>query len=187
MSRKTPSDDVIDVDELESKPSRTVFLIGDVTEDAAADVIAELFRLSECDVVKPIHFVISTYGGSIDDAFGIYDAMRICAAPIYTLGLGKIMSAGCLLIAAGEKGQRSMGASARLMLHGGYDTNGGDLSQQQNNLAEFKRQEKLYDQLIAKETGRTLKQVEALYLPKRLDHYMTPQACKKFGFIDEVK
>lgn len=164
--------------------SRTVFLMGDVTETLVRGVIRDLLRLSELDSHKPIYLVVSTYGGSLDEAFALYDAMRLCAAPVRTIGLGKIMSAGCLILSAGEKGNRIIGKHARLMYHAGYDVNGGDLLSQEVNLAEFRRMEKQYDQAVARETGHTLKQVQALYWKNRVDRYMTAQESCAFGFAD---
>lgn len=166
--------------------SRTVFLIGDITEGLIKHVIVRLFCLIEHDVIKPINLVINTYGGSVDEAFALYDAMRFSSAPIRTIGLGKVMSAGCLLLAAGAKGQRVMGKHARMMYHASYEQNGGDVFSQKNNLREFERTEKQYDLLVAKETGKSLKDVKALYEPRRIDRYMTAQECLRFGFVDKL-
>ena len=96
------------------------------------------------------------------------------------------MSAGCLILAAGEHGHRCMGPNARLMYHQGYEIQGGDLVDQKNNLREFQRTEKQYDRLVAKETSRTLKEVEALYNVTRTDRYMTAREALAFGFIDGI-
>ncbi len=79
-----------------------------------------------------------------------------------------------------------MGRNARLMYHAVWGNNEGDVFEQQNYLEELKRFEKVYNQLVAKHTGKSLRAVEALYLPKRKDHYMQAQECLKFGFVDKL-
>lgn len=178
-------DDSFDLGSVECD-SRTIFLVGDVTEPLIKHVVMGIFRLSEAHALKPINLVINTYGGSVDETFALYDAMKFSAAPVRTIGLGKIMSAGCLMLAAGQKGHRAMGKNARMMYHAGYEFNGGDVFSQKNNLREFERTEKQYDLLVAKETGKSLKQIEALYKPRRVDRYMTAQECLRFGFVDRL-
>lgn len=169
----------------EEPESRTLFLVGDVTESSIKTVIHGLFSLSEKSL-EPIYLIINTYGGSVDEALALYDAMKIVPAPVRTVGLGKVMSAGCLILAAGEHGHRKMGRQSRMMFHAGYESTGGDIFMHENNLKEFQRTERQYDELVAKETGQSLSKVRALYLPKRLDRYMTAPQCLKFGFIDEL-
>lgn len=167
--------------------SRIIFLTGYVEEPLIKAVMERIFVLAEQDVLKPINLIVNTYGGSVHEAFALYDTMKIVAPmPIHTIGLGKIMSAGCLLLAAGAKGHRYMGKNAVLMYHAGVEFSAGDVFQQEVNLAEFKRTERQYDELFAKETKKTLKQVEALYKPDRKDNYMTAQQCLNFGIVDKL-
>lgn len=184
--RKSDASDDTDLDLNDPLDSRILSLTGDVTESLVREAVIGIFRLSEADAVKPITLIVNTYGGSVDETFALYDAMKMSLAPVRTVGLGKVMSAGCLILAAGTKGQRLMGRNARLMYHAGYEHNGGDILEQQNNLKEFARTEVLYDKLVAKETGRTFKQVEALYKKKRVDRYLTATQALKFGFVDRL-
>jgi len=180
------ADDSDDGDDGDESESRTLFLIGDVEEKTVKSVITGLFRLAEVDLLKPIYLVVNTYGGEVDEAFALYDAMQFCPAPVRTIGLGKVMSAGCLILAAGQKGHRMLGEYSRLMYHAGWDNVGGDIVQQETKLHEFKRTERLYDSLLATETGHTLEEVEALYKPHRLDRYMDASEALAFGFVDKL-
>ena len=97
----------------ENKPEiRTMALFGDVDEEKALDLIVGLLSLTEFTGKEPpydpIKFYISTYGGSADEMFALYDMMSLLKAQceIETIGLGKVMSAGTLLLAAGTKGKR---------------------------------------------------------------------------------
>jgi len=196
QSRPKPRDKAapFDLDEEDSGPwmlpqdfvSRTLVLMGDVEEPRVEMVLSGLFRLAEMDMLSPIYLVVSTQGGNVDEVMALYDAIQMCPAPVRTIGLGKVMSAGCLLLAAGQKGERRMGRNSRLMYHAAYEVTSGDIFQQEVNLTEFKRMEKAYDNLVAKETGKTIKQVEALYQRQRMDRYLTAQEALAFGFVDKL-
>jgi ATP-dependent Clp protease, protease subunit len=192
MGRPRPAKtDLADIDEAsldeEELDSRVLYLVGEVEEASVKRVIRGIFRLNELDGETPIRLVISTYGGSVDEAYALYDAMRMSIAPVHTVGLGKVMSAGCLLLAAGAKGSRMMGRNARLMYHAGYIAQSGDVFEHANEGREFQRTEKQYDLLVARETGKKLKQVRALYDKKRLNKYMTAVEARKFGFVDILR
>ena len=89
--------------------NRIVMLAGEINENSVAQTIGQLTMLSQQDCIKPIHFMLNTYGGSLDDMFALYDTIKFIQCPIHTIGLGKIMSAGVLLLAAGNKGNRLLG------------------------------------------------------------------------------
>lgn len=166
--------------------SRNLYLIGEVNENSCADVISGLISLSEKTPHEPIRLFLSTMGGDVDEALAIYDAIQMIPSPVYTIGLGKVMSAGCLLLASGEKGHRFLGANANMMYHAIEFDNIGDVASHLNYLNECERIAKAYDLLISKLTGRTLKAVESLYKPERIDKYLTAKEAIKFGFADRV-
>ena len=168
--------------------SRSVFLIGDIDEESSKTAVEKIIELAEKNSIAPIYLIISTCGGSIDDTMMLYDLMRFVKAPIITIGLGKIMSAGCLLLAAGEKGHRKMGKNARLMYHLGWDVNSGSVFEQKSALEEFQRQETQFDSLFAKEINKTLEEVEALYGKSgpTVDSYLTAEQCLENGIVDEL-
>ena len=97
------------------KEIRTMALFGDVDEEKSLDLIVGLLSLTEFTEKEPpydpIKFYISTYGGSADEMFSIYDMMSIIKSEceVETIGLGKVMSAGTLLLASGTKGKRKIG------------------------------------------------------------------------------
>lgn len=99
---------------------RTMALFGDVDEEKCLDLIIGMLSLTEFKEeeppYKPIKFYISTYGGSADEMFAIYDMMSILKAKceMETIGLGKVMSAGTLLLASGTKGKRKIDAIVEL-------------------------------------------------------------------------
>ena len=96
--------------------TRLVVLHGDVNESSISLVVAQLLHLASINH-NPIHLVISTYGGSVDEMFTLYDTIKFLPCPVHTIALGKVMSAGVLLLASGTKGHRMIGKSARIMIH----------------------------------------------------------------------
>jgi ATP-dependent Clp endopeptidase proteolytic subunit ClpP len=96
--------------------SRIIFLHGEVTEGMIANVIAQMLHLATVNT-KPIYLVVSTYGGAMHEMFSLYDCINFLPCPVHTVGLGKVMSAGVLLLAAGAKGKRLIGATASIMMH----------------------------------------------------------------------
>lgn len=182
--------DVLDAsyDHHESEESRTVYLVGDIDEGTIKTTVEKIVALSERDAKKPIYLIINTFGGEVDDAFMLYDLMKYIQTPIHTIGLGKIMSAGCLLLAAGEKGHRKIGANARVMYHCGWERHVGNVFEMRAELEAFEKLEQQYDQRFADETGMTIQQVEDLYDkngPTR-NHYITAVEAKKLGIVDEI-
>lgn len=184
MTRKKDGEE-LDAPSYDDFPdSRLVFLFGSITEKSVRDTITRLFLLSE-QSLTPIKLIVSTYGGSVDEAIALHDAIKLCPAPVHTLGIGKIMSAGCLVLASGHHGERAMTRNSRLMYHAGYDSAHGDVLDHQIALVEFKRTEKVFDQLVADALSRTVDDVQSIY-KDRIDVYMTAKKAKQWGFIDKV-
>jgi len=163
---------------------RSVYLIGEITETSTVTVIQNLVNLSQTSD-KPIRFIISTYGGSIDESLAIYDTMKLIRAPVHTVGIGKIMSAGVLLLASGVKGRRVIGARSRIMIHNAFGGAVGDPWEIHHELNEFKRQAELEEECLLRETKLTKKQLVAI-LKNRMDYYITPEQAIKYGIADKI-
>lgn len=168
--------------------TRNVYLVGPIDEELIKSVTEKVINLSEKDPRKPINLIISTHGGEVDDTFMLYDMMKYVPTPIHTVGLGKIMSAGCLLLAAGEKGHRKIGKNARVMYHLGWEHAFGTIFELKSFVEAFDKQEKQYDSAFAKETGMTLKQVEKLYDKNgpTADKFITADEALSLGIVDEI-
>lgn len=171
------------VTEFDTK-NRTIFLAGDITEASAVGIISKLVMLSQLDS-RPIRMVISTYGGSLDESLAIYDTMKLIRAPVHTVGIGKIMSAGVLLLAAGKKGERIIGARSRVMIHNAWGGFVGDPFELKNELAEFERLETLESECLLSETTLTKAQLQKI-LTSRLDRYITPEQAIGYGIADKL-
>ncbi len=165
--------------------SRNVFLHGAVDEASVAVIVAQLLHLAEENRKKPIYLVVSTYGGSIDEMFSLYDTIKFLPCPVHTIGLGKVMSAGVLLLAAGVKGHRLMGARARIMMHSASGASMGNVFEVENEAKELRRLHELAIDMLVAETKMTRPQVEAIMDPK-VDRYLLPEEALKLGIVDRI-
>jgi ATP-dependent Clp protease protease subunit len=164
---------------------RMIYLSGDVNEITITNVIAQLFSFAKKDSQRPIYIVISTYGGSVDEMFSLYDAIKFVSAPVYTIGIGKIMSAGVLLLTSGKKTKRLIGKNARIMIHPIFGGSLGNVFEQQNELNEMKRMQKQLNECLANETGKSIEEIENL-MKSRMDTYLTPEEAINFGIVDNL-
>lgn len=162
---------------------RIVVLHGDVNEHTISHVIVQLLQLANQNH-KPIHLVISTYGGSVDEMFSLYDTIKFLPCPVHTIALGKVMSAGVLLLASGVKGKRMIGKSARIMIHPISGGVFGNVFEAANEVHEHKRLQSLMVEALSKETRLTKEQIEGI-MKAGHDYYITPDRAIQMGIIDK--
>lgn len=165
--------------------SRIVFLHGDVTEQVIASVIAQLLHLATMST-KPIHLVLSTYGGSVDEMFSLYDTIKFLPAPVHTVALGKVMSAGVLLLASGMKGKRLIGASSRIMMHPISGGAMGNIFEVENQTKEMRALQDRMVTMLSKETNMKRPYIERFVMGRKVDHYLTPGEAIKLGIADKI-
>lgn len=167
--------------------SRTVFLVGDIEEGRIKKATKSVIALAEeGGPDDPIYLYVSTLGGEVYEALALYDLIKCIPQPVHTKGFGKIMSAGCLLLAAGSRGHRAMSENAVLMYHAGFEDACGNVWEMEASLREFKRTEGVYDKLFARECGCDVAQVEALYATTRVNNFMDAQQALAFGVVDTI-
>lgn len=164
--------------------SRIVVLHGDVNEASISMVVAQLLHLANQNH-KPIHLVISTYGGSVDEMFTLYDTIKFLPCPVHTIALGKVMSAGVLLLASGQKGKRMIGKSARIMIHPVSGGAGGTVFEVLNDVKEHKRLQDQMVDAIVKETGTSKIKIEKI-MSTGHDVYLLPDEAIKLGIVDKI-
>jgi len=191
------------VEEEEDSGIRSIGLIGDVNEERASEVIYALLSMWRDGIKKPdvdegkkktkkdvselIKLYISTHGGSASDMFAIYDVMRMVKAdiPISTIGLGKVMSAGVLLLAAGTKGHRKIGKHCRVMIHSVLAGNEGPIHSLENEMNEIRWTQDRYINALIAETKITPTTMKKL-LEKHVNIYLSAEEAVKYGIADEV-
>jgi ATP-dependent Clp protease protease subunit len=163
---------------------RIVMLHGDVNEHTISNVIVQLLFLANQNH-KPIYLVISTYGGSIDEMFSLYDTIKFLPCPVHTIALGKVMSAGVLLLAAGTKGKRVIGKSARIMIHPVSGGAHGNVFEVINEIEEHKRLQELMVKTLASETSISEETISNM-MKCGHDVYITPEKALEYGIVDKM-
>ena len=178
-------------------PLRTIGLFGDLDEEKVEDVCSGLLYLQHTSKiitpeekepkVKPITFYVSTWGGDALGMFGIYDLMRMVReeCPIKTHGIGKVMSAGVLLLAAGTKGERRIGKHCRVMMHAVRGGHVGSIHSLENEMEETRWIQKQHIQALCDETDLTASQLKKM-LNKNLDVYLTAEEAVNYGIADII-
>jgi len=174
---------------------RTVGLFGDVEEEKMAEIIGGFLLLRESGLTidseapnnSPIEFIISTSGGSAHDMFAIYDAMRIVRqkCPVHTVALGKVMSAGVLLLAGGTKGHRKIGKNCRVMVHGVTGGHIGSIHNLENEMDEVRWLQDRYITALVEETDMTKSFLKKL-IERKVNVYLTAEEAVEYGMADEV-
>lgn len=168
----------------QSEDPRIVVLHGDVNEHTISSVIAQLLFLASQNR-KPISLVVSTYGGSVDEMFSLYDTIKVLPCQVHTIALGKVMSAGVLLLAAGTKGKRLVGRNARIMMHpvsGGME---GNIFEIEHETAEHRRIHDLMVSALLDETKMSKEEVEKI-MRAGYDYYITAEQAIQLGIVDKM-
>jgi len=172
--------------------SRSIMFVGEVTEDKAAEFISALLVLAQTkgeeeDRAEDIKIYINTYGGSADEMFAIYDVMNWCKefCDIQTIGLGKVMSAGTLILAAGTKGKRFLSNHCRVMIHSVNGGHVGELHNLQNEMEQMAGLQDSYIQAMSSETNMTKRQIQTL-INKKINVYLDAEETIAKGLADEV-
>ena len=183
----------------EEMPS-TFMLYGDVNEERAGDIVSALLllgdkkrvdkannKLPEGEELDDIKFYLSTYGGSADDMMAIYDMMRLTKLnrDIETIGMGKIMSAGTLLLAAGTRGKRKIMKNCRVMIHAVSAGSMGTIHNLVNEMEEIQNIQDSYIAALCKETLLTKRQLKKM-LDQKVNVYLTAEEAVEYGLADEV-
>ena len=172
--------------------SRSIMFVGEVTEDKAAEFISALLVLAqtkdeEDERAEDIKIYINTYGGSADEMFAIYDVMNWCKefCDVQTIGIGKVMSAGTLILAAGTKGKRYLSSHCRVMIHSVNGGQVGDLHNLKNEMEQIAGLQDSYIQAMSSETNMTKRQIQTL-INKKINVYLDAEEAIGKGLADEV-
>jgi ATP-dependent Clp protease, protease subunit len=162
---------------------RIIFLTGPVEDYGASLIVAQLLFLEAENPKKEISFYINSPGGVVTSGLSIYDTMQFIRCPVTTLCVGQAASMGSLLLTAGEPGHRFALPNARIMVHqpsGGFQGQATDILIHAREIEALKRR---LNEIYVKHTGR---EYEAIHQALERDNFMTADAAKEFGLIDEV-
>ena len=162
---------------------RIIFLTGQINDNIASLVTAQLLFLEAEDPKKEIYLYINSPGGLVTAGLGIYDTMQYVKPDISTLCIGQAASMGSFLLAAGTKGKRFSLPNSRIMVHqpsAGFQGQATDIEIHANEVLSLKKR---LNEIYSKHTGKTVDEIKSAL---ERDNFMTADVARSFGLIDEV-
>ena len=162
---------------------RIIFLTGQVNDEVASLICAQLLFLEAENAKKEISFYINSPGGVVTSGLAILDTMNYIKCPVSTVVMGQAASMGSLLLCCGAKGRRFALPNARVMIHqpsGGFQGRATDIEIHAKEILSIKAR---LNQIYVEQTGQDLPTIERAM---ERDNFMTAEEAKKFGLIDEV-
>ena len=162
---------------------RIIFLTGQINDNVASLVTAQLLFLEAEDPKKEIYLYINSPGGLVTAGLGIYDTMQYVKPDISTLCIGQAASMGSFLLAAGTKGRRFSLPNSRVMVHqpsAGFQGQVTDIEIHANEVLSLKKR---LNEIYSNHTGKSVEEIKSAL---ERDNFMTADIAKSFGLIDEV-
>ena len=162
---------------------RIIFLNGEIDDNVANLVIAQLMYLEGKNPDKDIFLYINSPGGSVSAGFAIYDTMQYIKCDVTTICVGLAASMGAFLLSSGTKGKRFALPNSEIMIHqplGGAQGQASDIEIQARHLARIKTK---INQILSENTGKSLKIIEK---DTDRDNYMTAEEAKNYGLVDQI-
>jgi ATP-dependent Clp protease protease subunit len=162
---------------------RIIFLTGQINDNVASLVTAQLLFLEAEDPKKEIYLYINSPGGLVTAGLGIYDTMQYVKPEISTLCIGQAASMGSFLLAAGAKGKRFSLPNSRIMVHqpsAGFQGQATDIEIHANEVLSLKKR---LNEIYSKHTDKSVDEIKNAL---ERDNFMTAEIAKSFGLIDEV-
>ena len=162
---------------------RIIFLTGQINDNVASLVTAQLLFLESEDPKKEISLYINSPGGLVTAGLGIYDTMQYIKPDVSTLCIGQAASMGSFLLAAGTKGKRFSLPNSRIMVHqpsAGFQGQATDIEIHANEVLSLKKR---LNQIYSKHTGKSEDEIK---IALERDNFMTSENAKEFGLIDQV-
>ncbi len=162
---------------------RVLFLVGPVEDNVANVIVAQLLYLESENPDKDIHFYINSPGGSVTAGMAIYDTMQFIKPNVSTMCIGQAASMGSLLLAGGEKGKRFCLPHSRVMIHqplGGFQGQATDIDIHAKEILYVRER---LNEILSNHTGQS---IETIQKDTERDNFMSAEAAKDYGLIDEV-
>lgn len=162
---------------------RVVFMVGQVEDQMANLIVAQLLFLESENPDKDISLYINSPGGSVTAGMSIYDTMQFIKPDISTLCVGQACSMGAFLLTAGAKGKRHMLPNSRAMIHqplGGFQGQASDIEIHAKEMLQVKKR---LNEILAHHTGQSIKKIEK---DTDRDNFMGAMEAKEYGLVDSV-
>ncbi len=162
---------------------RIIMLSGEVNDQVASSIVAQLLFLEAQDPDKDIYFYINSPGGVITSGLSMFDTMNYIKPDIVTICIGQAASMGAFLLASGTKGKRYALPHARIMIHQPSGGAQGQSTDIQIQAKEIQRLKDTLNEILAEKTGKTAKRIEK---DTERDNFMSAKEAVEYGLIDKV-
>jgi ATP-dependent Clp protease protease subunit len=162
---------------------RVVFLGGEMDDELANVVIAQLLFLEADDPERDVSLYVNSPGGDMTALFAIYDTMQAIRPDVATWCIGQAASAAAVVLSAGAAGKRHALPNARVLLHQPHGGTQGQSEDIKILAAEIVRQRRMMEEILAKHTGQT---IERIHEDLDRDFILSPDEAKAYGAIDHV-
>ena len=162
---------------------RIVFVGGEIDDNMANAIVAQLLFLQAQDPEKEVSMSINSPGGSVTAGLAILDTMKMVKCPVATYCVGQASSMGAILLASGDKGRRYALPHARIMVHQPWGGAQGKASDIEITAREILRLKEMLNGILAEASGRTL---ESVTNDTDRDHFMSADEAKAWGIVDKV-
>lgn len=162
---------------------RIIFLSGEINDDLANSIVAQLLFLEGKDSQKDISIYINSPGGSVSAGMAIYDTMNYIKCDVSTICIGLAASMGAFLLSSGTKGKRYSLPNSKIMIHqplGGAQGQASDIAIVAEEILKTKSK---LNSILAENSGQPLAKVE---IDTDRDYYMTADEAQKYGLIDKI-
>lgn len=162
---------------------RIVFLSGEIDDNVANTIVAQLIYLESKDPSKDISLYINSPGGSVSAGMAIYDTMNYIKCPVSTICIGMAASMAAFILSSGEKGKRYALANSEIMIHqplGGAQGQASDIKIQAEHILRIRAR---MNRILAANTGKDISEIEQ---DTDRDNYLSAQEACEYGLIDRV-
>ncbi len=162
---------------------RIIFLSGEVEDNMANTIVAQMLFLEAEDPDKDIYLYINSPGGVVTAGMAIYDTMQYIKPDVSTICIGQAASMGSLLLTAGAKGKRFALPNARIMIHQPLGGARGQSTDVQIQAKELLRIRQMLNEILSQRTGKSMEQIEA---DTERDNFMSAAEAVEYGLVDKV-
>jgi ATP-dependent Clp protease protease subunit len=162
---------------------RIIFLQGQVDDNSANLIVAQLLFLHFDDPKKDIHLYINSPGGSVTAGLSIYDTMQYVSCDVATYCIGQAASMGAVLLCAGAKGKRNALPHARVMIHQPLAGTEGSTTEILLHLKEFQRLKRDLNEILIRHTGQSLERIDR---DTDRDKFMSAEEAREYGLVDTI-
>lgn len=162
---------------------RIIFLSGELEDNMANTIVAQMLFLEAEDPDKDIYLYINSPGGVVTAGMAIYDTMQYIKPDVSTICIGQAASMGSLLLTAGAKGKRFALPNARIMIHQPLGGARGQSTDVQIQAKELLRIRQMLNEILSQRTGKSMEQIEA---DTERDNFMSAAEAVEYGLVDKV-